>query len=261
MESLRIAWVGRLDQAQKRVHDLAPILMALDAQATPFHLSIAGDGPERSTLLKLLAPWIETGQVSVLGSIPRQDLARRVYGSHDALLITSAWETGPIVAWEAMAAGMAVVSSRYVGSGVEGALQHDRTALLFKVGDASQAAIQLGRLQNAARLRELARAGRDLVERRYSREASLAAWMAAFETVATRPSLPAPQQDVPIASAGGLDRRLGPQTAERVRRILGRRFRHGEAGSEWPHSGHGASQATSLLAMASELDQGSERDG
>lgn len=259
--SVRIAWVGRLDQAQKRVQDLAPILTALDAQSTPFQLSIAGDGPERGTLTTLLAPWVESGQVSLLGSIPRQDLAGRVYGNHDALLITSAWETGPIVAWEAMAAGMAVVSSRYVGSGLEGALIHDRTALLFEAGDASQAATQLGQIQNATRLRELAGAGRDLVQRRYSREASLAAWMAAFKTVAARPPLPPPTQDVPIAPAGGLDRHLGTRTAERFRRILGRSFRHREAGSEWPHSGHGTSQSGSLLAMATELDQGGTSDG
>ena len=33
----------------------------------------------------------------------------QTYPLHHVLLITSSWETGPIVAWEAMAAGMAVV--------------------------------------------------------------------------------------------------------------------------------------------------------
>jgi len=260
-EPLRIAWVGRLDKAQKRVQDLAPILEALDAQGIPFQLTIAGDGPERPLVEASLSGRIAAGQVIVAGAIPRSELARRVYRAHQVLLITSAWETGPIVAWEAMAAGMAVVSSRYVGSGLEGALMHGSTALLFPVGDAREAAAQLACLRNPARLRELGSAGFNLVKRRYSRDASLAAWMAAFQTVALLDPLPAPGRAVPIAAAGGLDRRLGPEAAERLRRLLGRRFRHREAGSEWPHSGHARGDDATLLELAGALDRGTGTHG
>lgn len=260
-EPLRIAWVGRLDRAQKRVQDLVPILESLDARGIPFQLTIAGDGPERPLVETSLAGWIAAGQVIVAGAIPRSELAQRVYRTHQVLLITSAWETGPIVAWEAMAAGLAVVSSRYVGSGLEGALVQGSTALLFPVGDAQEAAVQLACLRNPARLRELGAAGFHLVKRRYSREASLAAWMAAFQAVAAHDPLPAPGRAVPIAAAGGIDRRLGPETAERLRRLLHRRFRHREAGSEWPHSGHSGGDDASLLALAGALDRGMESHG
>jgi glycosyltransferase involved in cell wall biosynthesis len=255
-EPMRIAWVGRLDRAQKRVQDLAPILEALDRQDIPFQLTIAGDGPERTLVEASLAARITAGQVIVTGAIPRSQLAQRVYRTHQVLLITSAWETGPIVAWEAMAAGLAVVSSRYVGSGLEGALVHGSTALLFPVGDAREAAAQLASLRNPAGLRELGQAGFNLVKRRYSRDASLAAWMAAFQAVAALAPLPAPGRAVPIAAAGGLDRRLGPEAAERLRRLLRRRFRHREAGSEWPHSGHASGEDASLLELAGALDRG-----
>lgn len=255
-QPLRIAWVGRLDQAQKRVQDLAPILEALDAEGIAFQLTIAGDGPERPLVETSLAGRIAAGQVIVAGAIPRPELTRRIYRTHQVLLITSEWETGPIVAWEAMAAGMAVVSSRYVGSGLEGALVQGSTALLFPVGDAREAAAQLACLRNPARLRELGVAGFDLVKRRYSREASLAAWMAAFEAVAALDPLPAPNRAVPIAAAGGLDRRLGPERAERLRRLFRRRFRHREAGSEWPHSGHSSGDDASLLELAGAIDRG-----
>jgi glycosyltransferase involved in cell wall biosynthesis len=255
-EPLRIAWVGRLDRAQKRVQDLAPILKALDAEGIPFQLTIAGDGPDRPLVEASLAARITAGQVIVTGAIPRSQLAQRVYRTHQVLLITSAWETGPIVAWEAMAAGLAVVSSRYVGSGLEGALVHGSTALLFPVGDAREAAAQLASLRNPAGLRELGAAGFDLVKRRYSRDASQVAWMAAFQAVAALAPLPVPGRAVPIAAAGGLDRRLGPETAERLRRLLRRRFRHREAGSEWPHSGHASGDDASLLELAGALDRG-----
>ena len=260
-QPLRIAWVGRLDRAQKRIQDLAPILEALDAGGIPFQVTIAGDGPERPLVETSLADRIAAGQVIVAGAIPRSELARRVYRTHQVLLITSEWETGPIVAWEAMAAGMAVVSSRYVGSGLEGALVQGSTALLFPVGDVREAAAQLACLRNPVRLRELGAAGFELVKRRYSREASLAAWMAAFEAVADLDPLPAPNRAIPIAAAGGLDRRLGPETAERLRRLLGRGFRHQEAGSEWPHSGHASGDDASLLELAGPLDRGTGSHG
>jgi glycosyltransferase involved in cell wall biosynthesis len=84
-------------------------------------------------------------------------LAAEVYGHHHALVITSSWETGPIVAWQAMASGMAVVSSRYVGAGLEGALEHDATALLFPCGDTDAAAGELARLREPALLERLSR--------------------------------------------------------------------------------------------------------
>jgi glycosyltransferase involved in cell wall biosynthesis len=260
-EPLRIAWVGRLDRAQKRVQDLAPILEALDAKGIPFQLTIAGDGPDRALLEASLAGRIAAGQVIIAGAIPRSELARRVYRTHQVLLITSEWETGPIVAWEAMAAGLAVVSSRYVGSGLEGALVHGSTALLYPVGNADEAAAQLACLRNPARLREVGAAGFELVKRRYSRDASLAAWMAAFQAVAALNPLPAPGRSVPIAAAGGLDRKLGPETAERLRRLLRRRFRHQEAGSEWPHSGHSSGDDAGLLELAETLERSAGTHG
>ena len=156
--TLKLAWVGRLEQAQKRVHDLPPLLEALQARGIDVHLSIAGDGQERPALERSLAPWIGRGSVRMLGHVDQDRLAAEIYGQHHALVITSSWETGPIVAWQAMASGMAVVSSRYVGAGLEGALEPDATALLFPCGDSDAAAGELARLQDPALLERLSRA-------------------------------------------------------------------------------------------------------
>ena len=250
---LQLVWVGRLECPQKRVQDLAPILAALDAAGAPFHLTIAGDGPERASLENTLRPWIARAQVHLTGPVPRQQLRNTVYGPGRVLLITSTWETGPIVAWEAMAAGMAVVSSRYLGSGLEGALVEGRTALLYPVGDAAAAARQLIRLGRGGLLPELVAAGQELVRSRYSREASLEAWMGAFAAVQALPALPMPSAGTVPAAAGGLDRLLGPGPARTLRRLVGRTFRHGEAGSEWPHSGHAAGEE--LLERCAALDR------
>lgn len=251
---LELVWVGRLERSQKRVHDLQPILAALDDAGHAFTLTIAGDGPERSVLEAELDPWRRRGWLRFVGAIPRQRLRQEVYGPGRILLITSAWETGPIVAWEAMAAGMAVVSSRFVGSGLEAALVDGRTALLYPIADAAAAARQIGRLRDGPLLAELAAAGQERVRSRYSREASLRAWKEAFAAAAALPALPIPAAGPAPAASGRLDRLLGPGGAGSLRRLLGRRFRHQEAGSEWPHSGHAASEGESLLELAARLD-------
>jgi glycosyltransferase involved in cell wall biosynthesis len=272
--TLTLAWVGRLEQAQKRVHDLPPLLEALQARAIDVRLSIAGDGEQRPALERSLAPWIGRGNVRLLGHVDQERLAAEIYGHHHALVITSSWETGPIVAWQAMASGMAVVSSRYVGAGLEGALEHDATALLFPCGDADRAAGELGRLRDPGLLERLSRAGHALVTGRYGRAASLAAWRRALDQVTALPPLPEAQGEPPPAPAGRLDRWLGPRRGEDLRRLLGLRFRHGSAGSEWPHSGgdgadgasaagtdDAAGAATDLLLGAARLDAPGASDG
>ncbi len=254
--TLKLAWVGRLEQAQKRVHDLPPLLAELEALGIAVQLSIAGDGEERPALERALAPRIAAGTVRLLGHVDQQRLAAEIYGHHHALVITSAWETGPIVAWQAMASGMAVVSSRYVGSGLEGALEHDATALIFPCGDVAAAAAQLARLRQGALLQRLSRAGHALVAGRYSESASLAAWRRALAQVmefSPRSAIP-PEPDP--APAGRLDCWLGRRRGEDLRQLLGQRFRHSSAGSEWPHSGGEADGAAeeALLAMAGRVD-------
>ncbi len=253
-EPLRLAWVGRLEQPQKRVRDLPPLLEALEQRGIDCRLTIAGDGEERGALETALARRIASGQVRLLGHVDQGELAKQVYGHHHALVITSAWETGPIVAWQAMASGMAVVSSRYVGSGLEEALRHEGTALVFAAGDVGAAADQIARLRQESLRERLSQEGHALVARRYSTEASLQAWCGALEAVLALPPLPPAPPAAPGAPAGRLDRWLGSGGGERVRRVLGLRFRHGSAGSEWPHTGSAGADDGALLAAAGRLD-------
>lgn len=258
-QTLHIAWVGRLEQDQKRVHDLPPILRRLDDVGVPYHLSIAGDGPERDRLLEALQPWLRRGVVRFLGRLGKDDLQRQVFQRHHALLITSSWETGPIVAWEAVAAGMVVVSSVYVGCGLEGALVEGRTALMFPVGDAATAAAQLTRLHRDPHLRQrLRHEAFSMVSERYSREASHQAWERALRSVLSLPSLPLPAAAHPPPPSGRLDRWLGLSRAETLRRLLHIRFRHATPGGEWPHTLGGVAENDELLTHASRLDRHEE---
>ena len=254
---LRIVWVGRFDEFQKRVSDLVGILTHLDALTIDYCLTLVGDGPERASMSASLAAWTKSGRVVFAGALRSTDLGPSVYANADVLLLTSSWETGPIVIWEAMAAGVAVVTSRYVGSGLEGALADDVNCLMFPVGDVKSAAEQLGRLatNDALRLRIVA-ASQKLVATRYSVELSVEGWARALDRVAELPALAAVATASTPLPAGRLDRMLGVSAGETIRRVLGVRYRHASAGGEWPHTSFtGKVDEAAALRRAGELDR------
>lgn len=252
--ALNIAWVGRLEQDQKRIDALPEILRHLDRLAIDYVLRIAGDGPDRASLLAKLKPWLDFGRVEYLGAMPAEEVGRRVYAEADVFLLTSSWETGPIVVWEAMAAGVAVVSSRYVGAGLEAALKHDDNCLMFAVDDAAEAASQLARLRDERFRNDLVNAGRRLVAARYSMGKSVRGWAECLDGIMRLPLREAHDRITPPQPAGRLDRILGTGMGESVRGMLGIRFEHAGPGGEWPHTSSAKSDEELLWGNATQLD-------
>lgn len=249
---LRIGYAGRLEEAQKRVLDLPLVSRALDRMGVRHEWRIAGGGPEKSALRHGLP----ADRSVYLGTLPGPEVVRLLYAEIDALIVPSRWETGPLVAWEAMAAGVPVVAARYLGSGLEGALRNEDNALLYDVGDAQAAAGQLARLARDPALAErLASAGGALARGRYGRERSIDAWERAIEGVLALPPLPAAAEpDVPPAT-GRLERLAGPRWSEAVRRTLGRTGPDSGSGGEWPHAYGPGLAREEFFRVAAELDQ------
>jgi glycosyltransferase involved in cell wall biosynthesis len=235
---LTVAYVGRLEEEHKRISDIPRILARLDDRHVPWSLVIAGDGPDEAALRRDLASSDADGTVVFLGRLSPNELQRTVYARVDAVLVKSRSESGPIVIWEALSAGVAVVSSRYFGSGLEGALQDDWNSLLYPIGDADAAAGQLARIWREPQVRDrLMENGRRLAVERYSIGESVAAWETAFRHVLSTKPLPAAGRDLTQASRlSRLDRYLGPRYGELVRRLLRRTCPPGDAGGEWPHA-------------------------
>ena len=232
---LKIAWVGRLEQFQKRIGDIPAIIKALVNRGVDFELLIAGDGPDEVALRGVLEREQLTRFVQFLGVIPSKEMQSRVYDACDILLVTSYWETGPIVIWEAMACGVPVVSSKYIGSGLEAGLVDGKNCLLFDFGENESAAAQLQRLQDTELYLLLVAGGYKLIDERYNKKISIQKWDTAFKEVL---ELPARSAVIPrlIQPAGRLDRVLGTRMGERVRHSLGFSHQHATAGGEWPHS-------------------------
>lgn len=237
---LRIAWVGRMEESQKRVADLPGIVAELDRLDVDYCLRIVGDGPDRDSALQVLSPWLKAGRVVYEGALPAGDIGSQVLAKADVLLLTASWETGPIVIWEAMAAGVAVVTSRYVGSGLEAALLHEENCLMFPIGACPEASRQLARLAvDPALCQKLVTGGKALVAARYSIESSVQGWASCLNSIMCLPALPFRETISTPVPRGRLDRLLGVRHAESLRVALGLRYWHTSAGGEWPHTDHG----------------------
>src|SRR5437870_5482469 len=126
---LRLLYCGRIEQEQKRVLDLVGLAAQLAQSGIPFELAIAGSGPDESRLRSAIDDAGLAAHFRHLGVLGSHEVAR-AYEDHDALVIPSAWETGPLVAWQAMAAGLPVLTARYAGSICEGALEDGRNCLV-----------------------------------------------------------------------------------------------------------------------------------
>jgi glycosyltransferase involved in cell wall biosynthesis len=240
---LEMVFAGRLDEDQKRVSELPRILDALGATPVDWRLWIAGGGSAEAPLREALG---SDRRVTFLGDLPKERLVAEVFRPGRILLLTSLWETGPLVAWEAMASGMVLVTARFLGLRAEGALVDGENCRVFPPGDPHAAARCLAELAGAPGMRRtLARAGRRLVEARYTLAASLSGWdrclrvALALEPPRSRPEPPA------MPAAGRLDACLGAAAAEWLRSILRRPGGLVEPGDEWPHTlSRGASAET-----------------
>ncbi len=166
--ALKVLYAGQL-HPYKGVHTLleAAALLAGERDRTTLRLTIAGEGPAdyRARLEALAASaGLETAFV---GRLAQERLAE-AYREHDVLAFTSIWqEPFGLTHLEAMASGTPVVST--LEGGPSEFLEHESNALVFRAGDALDLARQLRRLAgDRALATRLSRAGRALVERRFS---------------------------------------------------------------------------------------------
>lgn len=147
-----VGYLGRL-APEKSVHTLA----ALDARRD-VRVVIVGDGPSRAELAEQLPNAVFTGRLSGV------DLGAAA-ASFDVLVAPGEKETFCQVVQEGMACGVPVVAPA-VGGPLD-LIEHDRTGLLYRAGDAAGMTASVLRLADDALLRRrLADAGRAQVAER-----------------------------------------------------------------------------------------------
>ena len=154
-----IGWAGRLSEI-KRPLDLVRVA----ANVPQSLLVLAGDGELRPQVERLAAELGLEERIHLLGYI--EDLGAW-YGAFDAFLLTSANEGAPVVAIEALAAGLPVVATD--AGGTRTVVDHTESGYLAAIGDVDELARRLRELRDDPELRRrLGATGSVRVRERFS---------------------------------------------------------------------------------------------
>jgi glycosyltransferase involved in cell wall biosynthesis len=141
-----IGFVGRL-HPQKSVDVAVRALALLPGDA---HLVIAGEGPDRAALERLVDSLGLRQRVTFLGLVPHDDVPA-VLRACDVSVLPSRYEELGTALVEAMACGVPVVASRT--GGIPDVVRDGHNGLLAAPGDAAATAAALGRLLDDPDLR------------------------------------------------------------------------------------------------------------
>lgn len=170
-----IGWIGRMS-AEKDPLGFVAVMNALQQCSKAVTGIMIGDGELLEEVRVIGAPLIDAGRLRATGAMPG---AGRLLAAFDVLLLTSSTEGTPMVALEAMRAGVPVASTSVGGVP---AMLDDECGLLVPYGDtaAMQRAVEsvLHDPPFAARMASNARAR---VQERYSRDAWWTAHIRLYE--------------------------------------------------------------------------------
>jgi glycosyltransferase involved in cell wall biosynthesis len=109
-EPLRILYLGRIHNEQKRVRLFPYILARLQDAGIRFRWTIAGDGPDRAALEALMRTAATDQEVKFVGALAYAEVPRQL-DLHDVFLLTSDYEGLPLSLLEAMGHGVVPVVS------------------------------------------------------------------------------------------------------------------------------------------------------
>jgi glycosyltransferase involved in cell wall biosynthesis len=179
----RILYAGNLVPS-KGVDVLVRAAAQLERQGVAWQLKVLGEGPARNGLEALARNLGIASKVTWAAFVPQAQMAAE-YGASTVTVLPSRGraEGLGLTLVEALLAGCAVVGT--AAGGIPEVVQHERTGLIARDGNASDLAIQIQRLLTDADLRQrLTRAGKEHVVRNYSPEAAVGRFLEIYRAVA-----------------------------------------------------------------------------
>lgn len=233
---LRLGYVGRLEQSQKRILDLIPLVYLLNQGHIDYSLDIIGTGPEESNLKEGLREGINCNRVRFHGWQDHESLYQRFFPEMDCLIHLAHTEGVTIAPREAMVHGVVPVISQFTGLKSENLFVHGWNCLTFPAGEVTKAAANITRLiHDPELLHRLSINTKQSQTGPYSLIGSMDAWATALNRCLEQApaSGPAPKLNLP---ADGRLTRMGipPKVAQYVRDLFGKKYEHSDPGSEWP---------------------------
>lgn len=153
---LRIAFGGRIEQKQKRVNDLIPLLDELYRSKVDFTLSIAGAGRPMHALEEQLKKRDKESRVQIKGKLLPDEMPG-FWREHDIMLSLSEYEGTSNSMLEAMAAGCVPIVSE-TKSGTRGIITPGENGFTFPIGDIERLAELIRNLYSLSQLSRSAQA-------------------------------------------------------------------------------------------------------
>lgn len=193
-----ILFAGRL-APEKRPELALELLHDLDTSGRPFVALIAGDGPYRSTLERLIKRYRLEDKVRLLGAVSHQRV-QELLAASDCLLLPSAQEGVALVVYEALAMGVVPVAAD-VGGQAE--LVTPECGILVAPGpnERQEYCAGLIRLLDNPELRQaMGRAGRLRCETHFSTTGMIERISSLFDLAHQRPARPSVSAAVGYAS-------------------------------------------------------------
>lgn len=141
---LEVVYCGRLVEEQKRIGDLARIILECHSRNLPVRFHIAGCGPEEGTFFAKLEAPITKGMVKRLGKIPHDEVSALLASCH-AFILTSAYEGLPVSLLEAMAHGCVPIVTA-VSSGIPEVIDDGVNGFMLPIGDTEAFSLQLEKM-------------------------------------------------------------------------------------------------------------------
>jgi len=171
---LRIAYVGRLVEAAKRIGLLTETFCRVVQEVPSIEALIIGDGPERAAVERIVVDSGCGDRVTLTGRIDSSAVQERLLDCH-AIVLLSDFEGLPIALVEGMACGLVPVCLD-IRSGIPELVEHGKTGLLVQDrGDGFVRAI--GQLRDNPDLwQRLSHAARAKVGRGYSMASVAGQW-------------------------------------------------------------------------------------
>ncbi len=177
---IRLIFIGRITEYQKRAGDLILICALLHRQGIAFHLNIAGNSPGSE---KDFAQQFEEAGVgdfvSFHGWLSQQQI-QPLLNQSDVMLLPSNFEGMPLVMMEALASGCAFTGTRVSGvEDYENAPGTEDCLSVYTIGDIEDAVSKIRKLA-AIPLQTRQLAARKLAEAEFSMQACLDKYFSAI---------------------------------------------------------------------------------
>ena len=130
---LRLLYVGRFENGQKRISDVVAVIKRLSESGIDFEFDLVGDGVEMSNVRSALSRELESGNVRVHGWLKTADVIEKMRQS-EVFVLASAYEGFCISLTEAMANGCTPVVSD-IRSGNKQLVRSAENGYIVPVGD------------------------------------------------------------------------------------------------------------------------------